>query len=47
MTSTGENLRGGMTHRVYRAEFEKKALVLNIYVMPDGKYEQFLVEDQL
>ncbi len=42
-----ENLRGGMTHRSYRAEFAKKTLALNIYVMPDGKYEQFLVEDQL
>ncbi|HEX8984306.1 MAG TPA: serine hydrolase domain-containing protein, partial [Bryobacteraceae bacterium] len=28
----GENLRGGMTHRSYRAEFEKKTLNLNIYV---------------
>lgn len=42
-----ENLRGGMTHRSYRAEFAKKTVMLNIYVMPDGKYEQFLVEDQL
>ena len=36
-----------MTHRSYRAEFEKKTLLLNIYLMPDGKFEQFLVEDQL
>ena len=47
VTATGENLRGGMTHRSYRAEFEKKTLLLNIYLMPDGKYEQFMVEDQL
>jgi D-alanyl-D-alanine carboxypeptidase len=47
VTATGENLRGGMIHRMYRAEFEKKTLLLNIYVLPDGKYEQFLVEDQL
>ena len=43
-TRTGETLRGGMTHRNYRAEFEKKTFTMNIYVMPDGKYEQFMVE---
>jgi D-alanyl-D-alanine carboxypeptidase len=42
-----ENLRGGMIHRSYRAVFAKKTLLLNIYVLEDGKYEQFLVEDQL
>ena len=47
VTATGENLRGGMTHRSYRAEFGKKTLFLNIYVMADGKYEQYMVEDQL
>jgi len=35
-----------MTHRSYRAQFDKKTLRLNIYVLPDGKYEQFLVEEQ-
>jgi CubicO group peptidase (beta-lactamase class C family) len=39
-----ENLRGGMTHRSYKAEFEKKTVNLNIYVLADGKFEQFLVE---
>jgi CubicO group peptidase (beta-lactamase class C family) len=43
VTPGGENLRGGMTHRSYRAEFEKKTLSLNVYLLPDGKYEQFLV----
>ena len=43
LTRTGESLRGGMTHRSYRALFQKKTVSLNIYVMPDGKYEQFLV----
>ena len=43
MTRTSENLRGGMTHRRYSAVFQKKTVSLNIYVMPDGKYEQFLV----
>ena len=46
VTALGQNLRGGMTHQSYRAQFEKKALILNIYLMPDGKYEQFLVMDQ-
>ena len=45
VTSTGENLRGGMTHRNYRAEFDKKTLSLNIYVTAAGTYEQFLVEE--
>ena len=31
----------------YRAEFDKKSLLLNIYVTADGKYEQYMVEDQL
>jgi D-alanyl-D-alanine carboxypeptidase len=44
-TRTNETLRGGMTHRNYRAEFDKKTVTLNIYVMPDGKYEQFMVEE--
>lgn len=43
VTPLSENLRGGMTHRSYRAEFEKKTVSLNIYVLADGKYEQFLI----
>jgi CubicO group peptidase (beta-lactamase class C family) len=43
VTPVSENLRGGMTHRSYRAEFEKKSVTLNIYVLSDGKYEQFLI----
>jgi len=43
LTRTSETLRGGMIHRGYRAVFQKKTVSLNIYVMPDGKYEQFLV----
>ncbi len=41
----GESLRGGMTHLNYRAHFERDTVALNIYVMPDGKFEQFLVEE--
>ena len=47
VTRTGQSLRGGMIHRSYRARFEKKTVLLNIYVMPDGKYEQLLVMGQL
>jgi D-alanyl-D-alanine carboxypeptidase len=45
VTRSSETLRGGMTHRSYRAQYEKKTFTLNIYVMPDGKYEQFMVEE--
>ncbi|HEX4169135.1 MAG TPA: serine hydrolase domain-containing protein [Bryobacteraceae bacterium] len=38
--------RGGMTHLSYRAHFQKDTVSLNIYVMPDGKFEQFMVEEQ-
>jgi CubicO group peptidase (beta-lactamase class C family) len=47
LTRQSEQLRGGMTHLSYRAQFERKAVVLNIYRTPDGKFEQFLVEEQL
>jgi CubicO group peptidase (beta-lactamase class C family) len=43
---TRERLRGGMTQRVYDAKFMKKTVTLNTYVADDGKYEQFLVEEQ-
>lgn len=46
VTNTAEQSRGGMTHRTYRAQYENKALLLNIYVTPDGKYEQFMVMEQ-
>ena len=46
VTRVNESLRGGMIHRTYRAEYEKKTVSLNIYVMPDGKHEQFLVVAQ-
>ena len=45
VTPVYESLRGGMTHRSYRAQFAKKTLSLNIYLLPDRKYEQFLVEE--
>jgi len=45
VTRVNESLRGGMIHRSYRAEYAKRAVILNIYVMPDGRYEQFIVEE--
>jgi CubicO group peptidase (beta-lactamase class C family) len=42
VTASAENLRGGMTHRTYRAEFEKKTITLNIYLAADGRFEQFM-----
>ena len=47
VSAQSENLRGGMTHRSYRAQFAKKTLYLNIYLMPGGKFEQFLIEEQI
>ena len=47
VNATSESLRGGMIQRGYRAQFEKKTVLLNIYVMADGKYEQFLVMEQI
>ena len=46
LSRVNESLRGGMIHRSYRAEYEKKTVSLNVYVMPDGKYEQLLVVAQ-
>jgi len=46
VTRTGESLRGGMTHRRYSAVFEKTSVNLNIYLLPDGKFEQFMVMEE-
>ncbi len=43
---TRENLRGGMTFRLYQAQFEKKTMALSVYVMPSGLFEQFLIVEQ-
>ena len=47
LTRQSEQGRGGMTQLIYRAQFEKKTVVLNIYRTLDGKFEQFLVEEHL
>ena len=46
VTRERESLRGGMTFRLYRVQFEKKALGVTVYLTPDGHYEQFLVVEQ-
>ena len=45
VTAGGENLRGGMTYRSYRAQFEKKTLNVSVYVTSAGKYEQLLLTE--
>jgi CubicO group peptidase (beta-lactamase class C family) len=46
LSRTGTQGRGGMTYMGYRAHFEKDTVLLSIYIRPDGKFEQFLVEEQ-
>jgi hypothetical protein len=45
LTRQSSQLRGGMTHLSYRARFHHDTVALNIYLMPDGKFEQFMVEE--
>ena len=40
---TSNSLRGGMTHMGYEVKFKDKTVGINIYQMPDGKFEQFLI----
>lgn len=47
LTRQNEEQRGGMTYLGYRAHFQKNTVVVSIYLTPDGKFEQFLVEEQL
>ncbi len=46
LTRQSQSARGGMIHLAYRAHFERNTVALNIYVLPDGKVEQFMVEEQ-
>jgi D-alanyl-D-alanine carboxypeptidase len=43
---TSNSLRGGMTHMSYEVKFPNKTVGINIYQMPDGKFEQYLVAAQ-
>jgi len=47
VTRSAESLRGGMTHRTYRAQFAQKTVALSVYVTSDGKFEQFMVLESL
>ncbi len=41
---TREELRGGMTLRVFQIVYPDKRLSLSTYTYPDGKLEQYLVD---
>jgi len=41
---TAEELRGGMTFRVFRVVYPGKRLSVSTYTYPDGKLEQYLVD---
>jgi CubicO group peptidase (beta-lactamase class C family) len=43
---TSNSLRGGMTHMSYEVKFPQKTVGINIYQMPNGKFEQYLVAAQ-
>ncbi len=43
VTGEVERHRGGMTMRIFRARFKKRAVTIVTYTTPDGKYEQFLI----
>jgi D-alanyl-D-alanine carboxypeptidase len=45
-TSAGTSLRGGMTERIYEVKYPTKNLVIIIYEMPDGKFEQYLIAEK-
>jgi len=40
---TANSLRGGMTHLSYEVKFKEKTVDINVYQMPDGQLEQYLI----
>ena len=40
---SSRSLRGGMVHFSYQVKYPKKTLRINIYQMPAGKFEQYLI----
>ena len=38
--------RGGMTDRIYEVKYASRNLVIIIYEMPDGKFEQYLIAEK-
>ena len=45
-TQSSSSLRGGMTARIYEVKYSTKDLVITIYEMPDGKFEQYLIAEK-
>ena len=43
---TGTALRGGMTERIYEAKYPTKDLVIIVYQMPDGRFEQYMIAEK-
>jgi len=47
VTRVRQALRGGMTFRAYDLQFEKRNLILTVYLTGEGHYEQFLIMEEL
>jgi hypothetical protein len=45
-TAVSQSLRGGMIHRSYNIRFKDKTLRASTFTLPDGKIEQFMVEQE-
>jgi CubicO group peptidase (beta-lactamase class C family) len=45
-TQSNVSARGGMTERVYEVKYASKNLVIIIYEMPDGKFEQYMIAEK-
>ncbi len=45
-TQSNVSLRGGMTERVYQVKYASKNLVIIVYEMPDGKFEQYMIAEK-
>ena len=45
-TPTSVQGRGGMIYRGFEVKFASKTVAVSIYEMPDGKFEQYLVESR-
>ncbi len=45
-TPTAVRERGGMVYRGFLARFAARTVVVSVYEMPDGRFEQFLVESR-
>ena len=43
VTQTSQSLRGGMTYRAFHIECGKNSYSVSSFIMPDGKWEQYIV----